>query len=217
MEAAQFWMNMLPSCHVYEGDKVDKDYAELSYSVRVTVDRSQLLLEYPSANISPNLNPVSQLPADLQFYSQCRRIDLGRATIRILPEATTEAAAADKAPKVLHHERLNHKHPIIIETSEPVSDSSEESDKEEEDDDDDDDLNSRLLVLFARGRREKEIILRVLEDAVLFSQEQVRDRIEAAAMASETGLPSNRLPVPTSRTNLYFSPLKLFGLHRIFL
>ena len=191
-------MNMLPRRHVYEGDKVDKDYAELSYSVRVTVDRSQLLLEYPSANISPNLNPVSQLPADLQFYSQCRRVDLGRATIRILPEATTEAAAAaDKAPKVLHHERLNHKHPIIIETSDPVSDSSEESDKEEEDDDDDD-LNSRLLVLFARGRREKEIILRVLEDAVLFSQEQVRDKIETAAMASETGLPSNRLPGPTS-------------------
>jgi hypothetical protein len=78
-------MNMWPGCLNYDNHQRDDDYDEqLTFSVRVTVHRSHLLLEYPSANLSPRLEPGSCLPPDLQFYRHRRRIDLGRATLRIL-------------------------------------------------------------------------------------------------------------------------------------
>jgi hypothetical protein len=162
-EAAQFWMNTLPGCLTYGDNKPEKSDEQLTFSVRLTVYRSRMLLEYPSVNISPLVTADSSLQADLQFYRYCRRIDLSRAAVRIMPEAAAENATA------LQREQLSPKHPIIIEMAASISDPDAE------------DAEMGQLVLFARGRREKEIILRVLEDAVNFYVDELRDKMEGKA------------------------------------
>jgi hypothetical protein len=178
-EAAQFWMNMWPGCLNYDNHQRDDDYDEqLTFSVRVTVHRSHLLLEYPSANLSPRLEPGSCLPPDLQFYRHRRRIDLGRAALRILPESAPGTDTIESSA-VLLRERLSPKQPIILETLDANVWSEEEAE-----------LYPRQVVLFARGRREKEIILRVLEDAVNFAADELK---KAEADTPVTGLAAIQL------------------------
>ncbi len=96
--AAQFWMTCRTVLDLdsADNDNIDDDDddnkapagQQLSglYSVRVTVDRGRLLLEYPTGNVAASLAPNSRLPADLQFHGHGHRVDLRQAVVHVLPE-----------------------------------------------------------------------------------------------------------------------------------
>lgn len=102
---AQFWMNCLTPAALTgaaattdgddgePGNNAGADHQTSLFSVRVTVDRSHLLIEYPTVNLPPNLTPDSCLPPELRFHAYSHRIDLSRAAIHVLPEIVFAGAA----------------------------------------------------------------------------------------------------------------------------
>jgi hypothetical protein len=154
----------------------DIDQASSLFSVRVTVDRAHLLLEFPSANLPLTLAAGQQLPPDLEFHAHCQRIDMRTARMHTIQTAAGKGQQDKK--KSAGRDLLNIRLPIVIEAvaEELITSQLDHRvvvvvDKEEEEEADDDDTSAsggpkpKQWILYARCRREKEIILRVLEDA----------------------------------------------------
>ena len=204
-------MNTLPQCllttttggsniHHHNVDKFDYKQSSPSFvSVRVTVDRFALIIERPNVNLELDLTaPVNPLTPDLRFFAVCHHIDLSEAVVRILPDdqSLNGTEAHNTSLSAALREQLCPKQPIIVEattTEEEVVVTSEPDVPVKDAESDASDVGEnksrrrRQWVLFARGRREKEIILRVLEDAARYHEERGRGSVEAKEKGQDEG------------------------------